>query len=93
MVVFRGCTCCRSNPVDIRNAMVPHGSFQDDGTNEANRAPDERVVHKLNSSLSYLKDSLLNYFDGRLEADSLYAEIQRVQMTSWNRSMNAANAL
>lgn len=63
------------------------------GDEEEDIVPDERVVHKLQSSVSYLKDSLLNYFDGRLQVDEAYAELQGPLINQWNNSLHAANEM
>ena len=48
--------------------------------------PDRRVVQKLKSSMDYLKASLLQYFEGRLQADEDYAIKSMLQKSSWELS-------
>ena len=46
--------------------------------------PDKRVVQKLQSSMDFLKESLLNYFEGRLEAEVLNESKAMAQKNKWN---------
>jgi hypothetical protein len=48
--------------------------------------PDRRVVQKLKSSMDYLKASLLQYFEGRLQADEDYEIKSMSQKNSWELS-------
>ena len=52
---------------------------------------DERVVTKLKSSMNWLEESLVNYFDGQLEINETYDSYKIGEITAWNQNdMGAA---
>jgi hypothetical protein len=64
------------NTINFRqNSIVLYGEGILQKVNDNNDdIPDERVVHKLKSSLSYLKKSIVNYFDGILEQNEIFKD-------------------
>ena len=63
----------------------------DDEEDDQEGVTDKRVVTKLKSSMNWLEESLVNYFDGQLEINETYDSYKIGEITAWNQNdMGAA---
>jgi len=63
----------------------------DDEEDDQEGVTDKRVVTKLKSSMNWLEESLVNYFDGQLEINESYDSYKIGEITAWNQNdMGAA---
>ena len=95
-------TLAANQIVPQSNAMVAHQARSSSSVNNTTMdiddeedveagVTDERVVTKLKSSMNWLEESLVNYFDGQLEINETYDSYKIGEITAWNQNdMGAA---
>ena len=95
-------TLAANQIVPQSNAMVAHQARSsssvnnttmdiDDEEDDQEGVTDKRVVTKLKSSMNWLEESLVNYFDGQLEINETYDSYKIGEITAWNQNdMGAA---